>query len=106
MGAVRSGRALSGWLGSIGSFCVHCQTPCKAPRPTLCSERRHRVTVAITALRSRRVRRIMRSLARRSRPTTYAAETGGAVTGLRVAAITSGRKVSSRGGACFCPDFG
>jgi len=35
-----------------------------------------------------------------------AAETGGAVSGLRVATITSGRKVSSRGPVCFCPDFG
>jgi hypothetical protein len=37
---------------------------------------------------------------------SYAAETGGAVSGFRVAAITSGRKVSSRSGAGFCPALG
>ncbi len=43
------------------------------------------------------------------RPTTiYAAETGGAVSGFRVAAITSGRKASSRGMivVVFWPGFG
>lgn len=39
-------------------------------------------------------------------PYRYAAETGGAVSGLRVAAMTSGRRVSSRGVADFCPAFG
>jgi hypothetical protein len=36
----------------------------------------------------------------------YAAETGGAVSGFRVSAITSGRKGSSRGTAVFAPCFG
>src|SRR5438445_9944837 len=36
----------------------------------------------------------------------YAAETGGALSGFRIAAITSGRKISSRGAAGFCPAFG
>ena len=36
----------------------------------------------------------------------YAAETGGAVSGFRVSAITSGRKGSSRGAAVFGPCFG
>ena len=51
------------------------------------------------------VRRMVRSRSAIA-PYHYAAETGGAVSGLRVATITSGRKVSSRGAACFCPDFG
>src|SRR5438105_4643728 len=48
----------------------------------------------------------IRRRARRSRP-TYAAETGGAVSGFRVAAITSGRRPSSRGTAdALAPCFG
>jgi hypothetical protein len=36
----------------------------------------------------------------------YAAETGGAVSGFRLAAITSGRKVSSRGAGGFAACLG
>lgn len=39
-------------------------------------------------------------------PRRYAAETGGAVSGFRVSAITSGRKGSSRGTPVFARCFG